>query len=609
VRQPNVAIAEPVPPRVLVAMIPPIIALLTQLALSSYFRPSVWFLLYPAVFLSACIGGLRAALIASVLSAAVALWAFVPPMYSFEVSPGQYIASGVFVATGVLFGVFLDRVRRASEAADRASKERRIFMALIENSSDFIGIADANGKPVYLNPAGRRMVGFASDRSVEDTEILDYYPEAQRRFAKDVIVKSMVEAGHWQGETEFRHWQTGAAIPVSDTHFMIRDPDTGEVLGMATVTRDISDIQQARRELGASLEDLSRAQSVAKVGSWRFVAGGRLEVQCSDEMYRIFGLPLDTPRMTYDTFLACVHPDDRAYVDREWSAALRGQTYDIEHRIIVDGVIKWVREKADLELDDCGNLRCCIGITHDITDLKRAEQEARRAIESRDDVLGIVAHDLRNPLGAILMQAELLMHVGNSYKAAESIQRSATRMGRLIDDLLDIARIEQGQLSMHRARVAAGHTIAEVVSAHEAHVAAASVQLDVAVAPNLPPVWADRDRLLQILENLIGNAIKFTKAGGIITVGAALRAGEMMFWVADTGAGIAADDLPHVFDRFWQAHKGRRSGAGLGLLIAKGLVEAHGGRIWVDSTRGRGTTVQFTIPTVDDARREASQRT
>jgi signal transduction histidine kinase len=111
------------------------------------------------------------------------------------------------------------------------------------------------------------------------------------------------------------------------------------------------------------------------------------------------------------------------------------------------------------------------------------------------------------------------------------------------------------------------------------------------------------------LENLIGNAIKFTKAGGIITVGAALRGGEMMFWVADTGAGIAADDLPHVFDRFWQAQKGKRSGAGLGLLIVKGLVEAHGGRIWVDSTRGRGTTFQFTIPTVDEARPEASQRT
>jgi signal transduction histidine kinase len=116
------------------------------------------------------------------------------------------------------------------------------------------------------------------------------------------------------------------------------------------------------------------------------------------------------------------------------------------------------------------------------------------------------------------------------------------------------------------------------------------------VPADLPEVWADRDRLLQVFENLIGNAIKFTGSGGRVTVGAVPHEGGVQFWVHDTGAGISGEDLPHVFDRFWQARKANRRGAGLGLPIARGIVEAHGGRIWVESTSGQGSTFFFAIP-------------
>ena len=112
-----------------------------------------------------------------------------------------------------------------------------------------------------------------------------------------------------------------------------------------------------------------------------------------------------------------------------------------------------------------------------------------------------------------------------------------------------------------------------------------------------PEIWADDDRLLQVFENLIGNAIKFTPAGGRVTIGAQSRAGEVLFSIADTGAGIPAESLPRVFDRFWQAKRAERRGAGFRLPICKGLVEAHGGRIWVESAPGRGSTFCFTIPT------------
>ena len=123
-----------------------------------------------------------------------------------------------------------------------------------------------------------------------------------------------------------------------------------------------------------------------------------------------------------------------------------------------------------------------------------------------------------------------------------------------------------------------------------------SVELRVDVASDVPEVWGDHDRLLQVFENLIGNAIKFTAAGGRITVGAASKDHEVVFWVADNGCGIAPDALPHVFDRFWQATRGDRRGAGLGLPIVKGIVEAHGGHVWVESTLGQGSTFFFSIP-------------
>lgn len=236
----------------------------------------------------------------------------------------------------------------------------------------------------------------------------------------------------------------------------------------------------------------------------------------------------------------------------------------------------------------------------------RLYRVTQRAVKARDDVLGVVAHDLRNPLGAILMHAALLRRRGaeperRSQKPAEAIERAATRMNRLIQDLLDVSRIEAGHLSIEQARVSAGQVISDAVEAQRLLAARASLELQLDVARDLPEVWADRDRLLQVFENLIGNAIKFTASGGRIVAGAAPRNGEVLFWVTDTGPGIAAENLPRLFDRFWQAQKAGRCGAGLGLPIVKGIVEAHGGRIWVESTLGRGTTFFFTIPTAPRA--------
>jgi PAS domain S-box-containing protein len=236
-------------------------------------------------------------------------------------------------------------------------------------------------------------------------------------------------------------------------------------------------------------------------------------------------------------------------------------------------------------------------------DSARLYEEARHAIAARDATLALVSHDLRSPLGVILMQTELLLRTAPDHatrgfiKSFDAIRRSAQRMRRLIQDLLDFASIETGRLSVERTRQAAAQLVDDVVDELRAEAAAKSLQLERELPAGDPlEVDCDRDRIEQVLANLVGNALKFTAAGGKIVVRAELLGAEIRISIADTGSGIAPDDLPHVFDRYWQARATARMGSGLGLAIAKGIVVAHGGRIWAESRLGSGSTFYFTLP-------------
>jgi PAS domain S-box-containing protein len=232
----------------------------------------------------------------------------------------------------------------------------------------------------------------------------------------------------------------------------------------------------------------------------------------------------------------------------------------------------------------------------------RLYRAALQATTLRDQVLGVVAHDLRNPLSTIALHASALRPPPDqperrNQRHKEAIERGAERMSRLIQDLLDVAVLEGGRLKIDRTALSPRALLGEAVELQQELAAASSIDLRLVIADDAPQILGDHDRLLQVFENLIGNALKFTDAGGHVTAAVARGDAEALFWVADTGRGMTPEELTRVFDRFWQASgRSRRLGAGLGLPITKGIVEAHGGRIWVESVLGRGSTFYFSIP-------------
>jgi signal transduction histidine kinase len=232
------------------------------------------------------------------------------------------------------------------------------------------------------------------------------------------------------------------------------------------------------------------------------------------------------------------------------------------------------------------------------------EREARKAAEllsrAREDVLGVVAHDLRNPLNLVSMTTQLLMEPDLTPERRASTfainARAVQRMNRLIGDLLDVVRMEAGHLTLNVGPSDVTSVLAETMEAFQSRAAEQGISLVLSPEPPKVVVQADQERVLQLIDNLVGNALKFTPNGGRVSIGAFTDANELHVTVADTGPGIPEEQRARLFDRFWQARGTDRRGLGLGLPIAKGIAEAHGGRLWVESTMGSGSTFHFAMP-------------
>lgn len=264
---------------------------------------------------------------------------------------------------------------------------------------------------------------------------------------------------------------------------------------------------------------------------------------------------------------------------------------------IVRGLGRLPMDDDDLELARAIGLR--VGLAIDNAVHFRAEH---RATMARDEIMAIVSHDLRNPVNAIRMCVHSLTRNPPTNPEEQAlllgtIGESAEWMRRMIQDLVDVATIEAGKLQVEPAPQEVEPIILATVEMFAARAREGSKALRGDLPDGLPQIAADRSRIMQVLANLVDNALKFTHDGGQVTLSAVVQEEMVVFTVADTGAGIPAEHLPYLFDRFWYARgKSLTHGSGLGLAIARGIVTAHAGRIWVETAEGKGSAFRFTLP-------------
>jgi signal transduction histidine kinase len=231
--------------------------------------------------------------------------------------------------------------------------------------------------------------------------------------------------------------------------------------------------------------------------------------------------------------------------------------------------------------------------------LRTAVRAAQDAVRSREEVLAVVAHDLRTPLNFIKMSAQLVAETPDASENAhllERVQGAVDLMSLLIEDLLEVAKIEAGRMSVHPIPLSAQTLVDDAIQMSEPFATRHQIRLVAECDPALPMVLADYERILRVFSNLIVNAVKFSGASGEVRVAAAPGDGIVRFSVIDSGPGVARENLERIFDRFWQADSADRRGAGLGLAIAKTIVTAHGGTIGVTSTVGEGSNFYFELP-------------
>ena len=373
----------------------------------------------------------------------------------------------------------------------------------------------------------------------------------------------------------------------------------------------------ARRELRASEAGLRDAQRIAHVGNWRLDIR-RNVLDGSDESYQIFGIEIGRP-MTYEDFLDRVHPDDRAAVDRAWTAALSGARYDVENRIVVAGVTKWVREQAELTFDAAGNTIEAIGTVQDITERKQAEAEVRQLNEELEQRVAertakleaankdlesfsySVSHDLRAPLRAISGFASILARryrdgldeKGRHY--VDTIVDSSEHMGVLIDELLDYSRI--GRRMVRAEPVPLGPLVAQLRVTFGDRIAASGAELEV-VEPLATPV-GDPTLLERILVNLVDNALTYHRSDVAtrVTLSATHHGRRVALAVADNGIGIPPEYRERIFEVFARLHADEEyPGTGIGLSIARKAARLMGGDVAVESTEGVGSTFSLELP-------------
>jgi PAS domain S-box-containing protein len=493
--------------------------------------------------------------------------------------------------------------RKQSEEALRVNEER--MQQALQVSRSFTFEWNPVTDQVIRSASCAMIMKLIGDEAVNDTGqnyFQRVHPDDREPFVQ--MLRNLTPASN-SYITTYRIKRGDGSVAVLEEIGQATFDAADTLVRLVGVTTDITERKQIEEALRQSREDLDRAQAVGQIGCWRLDTRNNM-LTWSAENHRIFGVPEGTPK-TYEFFLSTIYPEDRTYVDTQWQAALHGEPYDIEHRIVAEGRLKWVREKAYLEFGSDGNLLGGFGITQDITERKQAEDElikrttdleaANRELESFSYS---VSHDLRAPLRAIDGYTHMILKKhGHEFdedtmRKFNNIRSNARMMGQLIDDLLAFSRLGKKTLSMSTLDMNAIilDIWNELQTTHQRR------KMELAIK-DIPPGYGDRALIRQVYANLLSNAVKFTKHKNIarIETGGYAEGNEHVYYVRDNGVGFDMtyhDKLFGVFERLHDPDD--YEGTGVGLATVQRIVHRHAGRIWADSKEGEGTTFYFSLP-------------
>ena len=492
--------------------------------------------------------------------------------------------------------------RREAEAVLRQSEEK--YRSIVETTREWIWEIDHAGHFTYCNPAIAAILGCSPQTILGRHRATRVHPDDRPDLEK-LLEKSIATKTGWTNavmrwlheDDSYRHLQS-SAVPVLDRQ--------GELIGFRGADCDVT--EQRRNELR-----LAEAHQLARLGSWEWdIREDRLV--WSEELFRMFDLSRQEFDGTFSSFFLCVHPEDRVSVQQIAEAAIRdGRSFALDYRIVrKDGVCRVIHATGEMIREGSAEPSRMVGTAQDITERIEDEHERSRLhqLELQEQFMSHVSHELRSPVTAIYQFVTILLDrlAGNLTPEQEEylgiMHRNVHQLRNMISDLLEVTRAQTGKLSIDSRRTAVAEVVQESLQGVGASAAAKHITITSDVRLEVPDVLADPRRLQQILTNLLVNAVKFTRDGGKIAIRVRPDPDsfdDVRFSVEDTGCGIAARDRERVFEHLYQTDQRvdlSRKGLGLGLYICKQLVTLQGGKIWVESELGHGSTFHFTLPTL-----------
>jgi PAS domain S-box-containing protein len=504
--------------------------------------------------------------------------------------------------------------------------------AIIESADDAIISKTLDGIITSWNKGAQRIFGYTADEVIGKSVTI--LIPADHEDEEPAILAQLRAGKRIEHYDTVRVTKDGRRLDISLTVSPIKGPN-GEIVGASKIARDITEQRQARRALDEASERLKLALDAARLGDWSWDAKTDL-VTLSETAAILFGIP-SGPSITWTQMRRLLHPDDRERARIAVVEAVANHTYyDVEYRVERDDSEVWVSAKGRGVYANDGTVIGMLGFVQDISTRKRNEETLRQQAEAlftlnetaqraraeaeqaaaqnerlyrqaeessrlKEEFLATISHELRTPLSAILGWTRMLrmgqLSPEDSAKALDTIERNARTQAQLVDDLLDVSRIITGKLRMDVRPADPNSFIDAAVEAVKPAADAKGVRVQKVVDTGAISIPGDPVRLQQVVWNLLSNAIKFTPRGGYVQIRSARVNSHLEIVVSDTGQGISADFLPHVFDRFRQAdQKASRlyGGMGLGLAIVRHLVEMHGGNVYA-SSEGEGKGATFTV--------------